>query len=321
MTEIGAETFASPLTAVATVLRLLSYGAALLAAGGMLFVAVISDRRPQDRPRLARAITVGAAVAALATVAGVGVQAMVLTGRGLDVVTDRSILSAVLASTFGTSAMVRVVALAVLALAVEALWRAWALALGLGAAVAVSGSFLLTGHTVTAQPGWLAIASGLTHTLAAAAWFGGLVLLGVAMRTRRAEDDAAGGAALVSRFSTLATGAVIVVSIAGALRVRTVMAVNLEALDSGYGLTLVAKVALVGVIFVVAGYNHRYLVPAVRAAEDSAWQRLRTTVRVESLALFAVIAMSAVLANLSPPGPAPVTAPAEASTRIGPGGG
>lgn len=307
MTEIGAESFASGLATAATLMRFVSYAAALVAAGGMLFVATIHDRRSQERPRLARAITVSAAVAALATMAGVGVQAALLTGRGLAAMGDPSVVSAVAGSTYGTSAVTRIVALSLLAVAATALWRTWAVALGLGAAVAVSGSFLLTGHSVTAQPGWLAIASGLAHTLAAAAWFGGLVLLGITMRARRAEGDATGGALLVSRFSTMATIAVIAVSIAGALRVGTVMPVTTAALSSGYGLTLAIKVALVGVIFAVAGYNHRYLVPAVRAAETGAWQRLRRTVRTETLALVVVIVASALLANLSPPNPAPAS--------------
>ncbi len=214
-------------------------------------------------------------------------------------------LSAVLESPFGTSAVVRVTALAVLALAVEALWRGWAVALGLGAAVAVSGSFLLTGHTVQAQPGWMAIGSALTHTVAAAAWFGGLILLGITLRRRTATATprpVLRWCRVSRRWQVIA---VIAVSVAGALRVRTIMPVSTAALDSGYGLTLVVKVALVAVIFAVAGYNHRYLVPAIRASEDGAWRRLRTTVRVEALALVVVIVASAMRANLSPPGPAP----------------
>lgn len=318
MTEIGAESFASGLATAATLVRFVSYAAALVAAGGMLFVATIHDRRSSERPRLARAITVSAAVAAIATVAGVGVQAALLTGRGIAAMGDPSVASAIVESTYGMSAVVRILALAVLSCAATAMWRTWAVALGLGAAVAVSGSFLLTGHSVQAQPGWLAIASGLAHTLAAAAWFGGLVLLGITMRTRRADGDATAGAVLVSRFSTMATIAVIAVSIAGALRVGTVMPLSTAALSSGYGLTLAIKVGLVGVIFAVAGYNHRYLVAAVRAAEAGAWQRLRTTVRIETLTLVVVIAASALLANLSPPGPGPAST-AAVQTRVSSG--
>lgn len=306
MREIVVESFGSPLLAAATVFRVLSYTAVLIASGGMLFLATVHDRRAEERPRLARAVTAAAAVAALATLVGVALQGALLTGRATSLI-DPGVASAVLESSFGTSAIVRIVALAALALAAIALWRAWAVALGLGAAVAVAGSYLLTGHTVQAEPGWLAVVSGLTHTLAAAAWFGGLVLLGITMRARRGDDDPAGAAGLVSRFSSLATIAVVVVSIAGLARIRTVVPLELDALSSGYGLTLAVKVLLVAVIFAVAGYNHRYLVPAIRRESTDAGRRLRATVRLEALALVVVIAASAVLANLSPPQPAAAT--------------
>jgi putative copper export protein len=84
-------------------------------------------------------------------------------------------------------------------------------------------------------------------------------------------------------------------------------------------MTLAVKVVLVGLILVVAGYNHRYLVPAIQAAGGGAARRLRTTVRMEALALVAVMAASAVLVNLSPPGPdAPAAAPASRSGQAQP---
>lgn len=246
-------------------------------------------------------MTVAAAAAVAATLLGVGVQAAAVTDRGVAAVTDADVLAAVSASPFGTSALMRIASLAVLALVVRTVWRRWAVALGLGSAVVASGSFLAAGHTVDADPAWLAIASGLAHTLAAAAWFGGLVLLAVTLRARRRDAHAAGSAAIVSRFSALATAAVVLVSVAGAARVTTLMPMDLAALGSAYGFVLAAKVLVVGLVLVIAGYNHRYLVPAVRAAGEGAQRRLRATVRCEGTALLVVIAVSAVLANLSPP--------------------
>lgn len=316
MEAIVGDTFATPLSAAVTACRFLSYAATLIAAGGMLFVVVIADRRPADRPRLGRGVTISAAVAMLATLAALGLQAAVLTGGGASALADADVVAAVLASTFGTSAVVRVAALALVAVAVVFAWRRWALALGLGAALAASGSFLLTGHTVEAEPGWLAVSSALIHTAAAAAWFGGLVFLRVMLRAHADDGDPVGRAALVARFSTMATIAVVMVSIAGALRVPTVMQVDAAALDTAYGGILAVKVVLVGLIFVVAGYNHRRLVPAIRAAEGGAEARLRTTIRVEAYALVAVIALSALLADFSPPGPTAATTPAAGAAAV-----
>lgn len=298
---IVGEAFASPMSAAAAVCRFLSYAATLLAAGGMLFVAVLADRRLGDLNRLVRGVQVFAGVGLLATLASVGIQAALLTGRGAHALADPDVLTAVLASTFGTSAAVRVGALVVIAVTVALAWRSWAVALGLGAALAASGSFLLTGHTVQGEPGWLTVGSALAHTVAAAAWFGGLVFLSMTLRARSGDGDPAGRAALVVRFSTMATLAVIVVSIAGVARVPTLMDVDAAALRTPYGLVLGVKVLLVGLIFVIAGYNHRRLVPAIRAAQGGAEHRLRTTVRGEALALVVVVALSALLADLSPP--------------------
>ena len=297
----------SPLSAAAAVLRFLSYAATLVTAGGMLFVVVVADRRVGDRPRLGRGVTLFAAVAVIATLGGLALQAAVLTGRGPATLADADVLAAIVESTFGTSAVVRVVALAVVAGAVTFAWRSWALALGLGAALAASGSFLLTGHTVEAEPLWGAVTSALTHTVAAAAWFGGLVFLAMTLRARAGDGDAAGRAALVARFSAMATIAVIAVSIAGAVRVPTVMRVDAAAVDTAYGAALALKVVLVTLVFVVAGYNHRRLVPAIRSAQGGAEQRLRTTIRIEAVVLVVVIVLSALLADLSPPGPPSAT--------------
>lgn len=301
MSEIVAEAFGSPLTVTATALRFVAYVGALVGAGGMAFAALVHDRRPSETPVLVRIVVVSAVVVAGATVLGVVVQGALITGRGLAAAADVSVMAAVLASPFGTSAIVRLLALTALVLAASFLWRSSAVALGLGAAVVVPGSFLLTGHTVQAEPTWLAITSALTHTLAAAVWFGGLVLLTATFRLRRGDADWSATAALVSRFSATATAAVILVTIAGTARVWTLMPVTAGAVASGYGRVLLAKVMLVGAVLVVGGYNRRYLVPAVSTAGGGGRRRLTSTVRLEAIALVAVITFSAVLVNLDPP--------------------
>lgn len=50
VSEIAAEMIASPLTGLATVVRFGAYLGALVAAGGMLFIAVVHDRRLANGP-------------------------------------------------------------------------------------------------------------------------------------------------------------------------------------------------------------------------------------------------------------------------------
>ena len=82
-------------------------------------------------------------------------------------------------------------------------------------AVVTIGSFAITGHTATSTPRWLVVNADVAHALAAAARFCGLVLLLAVLRRRKAEDDPVAGATLVSSFSTMATIAIVVVSVAG----------------------------------------------------------------------------------------------------------
>jgi putative copper export protein len=243
---------------------------------------------------------VGAALAVATTVLAVGVQGALLSGLGIRALADLTVIRGVLVTSFGVSALVRLAGLAVLLVALPRLWgRGPTVASGLGAA-AVIISFALTGHTISTEPRWLVVAANLSHTVAGAAWFGGLVLLAVALRGRRAADDAAGGGRLVARFSGVASVAVVLVTVAGtALAWSEVRA--LRALTSTtYGLTLLAKVALVAAVVALGAYNNRRLVPAVARRAEGGWDALRRTVRYEVVGIVAVLGLTGFLANLVP---------------------
>lgn len=284
----------------ATILRFLQYAAALLAAGGALFLIWVHDRRPQERDHLVRTVSLAAVAAIIATILGFGVQAALVTGLGIGAAFDATALADVAGSTFGASSAGLLVGLVILLVGVRRMWAGWAVVVAAVGAVVTIGSFAITGHTATSDPRWLVVTADVAHALAAAAWFGGLVLLLSVLRRRRAEDDPVGGATLVSRFSTMATAAIIVVSVAGfALGWAEVRA--LRALwSTGYGVTLIIKAALAGVILLIGGYNRRRLVPSIRAAGTGAWTKLRSTVLVEVIGLLLVLAVTAVLVNLIP---------------------
>lgn len=284
----------------ATILRLLQYAAALLAAGGVLFLIWVHDRRPEERAALVRTVTLAAITAIAVTIVGFAVQAALVTGLGISAAWNGSALADVAGSTFGASSAGLLIGLVVLLVGVRRMWAGWAVVVAAVGAVVTIGSFAITGHTATSTPRWLVVSADVAHALAAAAWFGGLVLLLSVLRRRRAEDDPVGSAALVSSFSTMATLAIVIVSLAGfALGWAEVRA--LRALwSTGYGLTLIIKVALAGLIMLVGGYNKRRLVPSIRAAGTEAWAKLRNTVLVEVIGLLLVLSVTAVLVNLIP---------------------
>lgn len=274
--------------------RFLAYGGTLLAAGGAFFLAFIHDGGP-DRARLRRLVLVGSGTGAVGILAALPVQAALATGQGAGALLQSGILGAVLKDGVGPATAVGLIGLVLLVVGDA---RRFPVAVGV---VLAAGSFALSGHTRSTDHQALMVGAAVVHAVAAAAWFGGLVLLAVSLRGRRDEEDHASSAGMVARFSTTATVAVVAVTAAGlALTWSEVRA--LRALTSTtYGWTLVAKVVIVALVGLAGAYNRLRLVPAVeRAPAPTGWRLLRRSVRLEAVALVAAIALTAVLVNVTP---------------------
>ncbi|WP_052664918.1 copper resistance CopC/CopD family protein [Nitriliruptor alkaliphilus] len=271
---------------VGSILRGLGYVGTLLAAGAVVFAAVVA-RGPADRRRAERVGRPAAVLGAAAVAVHLPVQAAAVSGFGLfTAVTDLGVLGDTLTSGFGQSWLARLVAL--LALAVP-----WFVArptpadrpsptvdteqtsdpkgtryplVWLGAAAALAlGSYLLDGHQNTVEPTWLLVGGDAVHLAGAAAWFGGLVLLWVTLRATRLEDDPVGAATVIARFSRLALWSVVALALAGTAMSFPLVR-SIDALTStSYGWMLLAKVGLVVVVVAIAAYNRQRLVPAITA--------------------------------------------------------
>lgn len=298
------------------VVRAAAYVGALLAAGALAFGLLVASR-PVDQARARRLAANGAVLAVAASLLALPVQGAAVAGVGLGEAFAPTVLRDVLASSFGTSTIVRVVAfVGLLALAgvVARAGRAGQLiALGLGGVGAAS--FALDGHQRIVEPVWLVASADVVHLLGAAVWFGGLVLLALSL-ARPPSSDAAGARAtalLVHRFSGVALVSVVVLGVAG-LAMAIPLVGSTDALTgTAYGRTLLVKTGLVAVVLAVAAYNRQRLVPAVVAAGTrqaggaadapsateaategaGAWGVLRQRVLVEVLVLVAVLGITA----------------------------
>ena len=315
---------ASGARAAGVAVRWITYAGSLVAVGAaaMLF----SLRAETARMAVRRLVLFTAAIGVIGSVLSVPVQAAEVSGLGLSVVSAPDLLSEVLAGGVGRAALVRIAGLVALMVAVWALGKSRNLPVALAgpAAAVVLVADLLTGHTVTTEPVWLAMSADIVHLAAAALWAGGMVALLVAMYSFRAEDDPLGAAEAVKAFSRMATWSVAALVIAGAvlgwLEVRTFDAL----ISTTYGRTLLVKVALGGAVIAVGAYNNRALVPAVERTAvaipvavsvgggsanppeppppepTAAWTRLRRTMIWEVVGLALVVAVTSVLVNLQP---------------------
>jgi copper transport protein len=272
---------------LAVVVRALRDSALLLAAGGAFFVLLIA-RFPADR-----AVIAAAAVAAAALSLGaIPLHGALLLGS-LDAGWAEAWSTASRTSQ-ALSAAVAIAGCAVLALGTRArsAFRMRTL-LGVGA-VAVIGSFPMTGHAMASAPRGVAIAALAVHVATAAFWFGSLPALLLGHRHAGPDIDA-----LLMRFSRVAVAAVAVLLAAG---IGSSL-LHLESLDalwtSLYGRLILTKAALLAVALGLAAGNRYGLMPRLTRAGTVG--RLRLTIGAEIAVLLAVLAATALLVGTPPP--------------------
>lgn len=172
----------------------------------------------------------------------------------------------------------------------------------LGALVAVAAPSVV-GHTRAYEPVPLLMATDILHLAAGAVWLGGLV--GLALTLRSLSGRAPDTAAVLARFSATAAGVLALLVVAGTLLGWRIVGSWSALFGTTYGRLLLIKVAVVGVVAVVALWNRQRLLPRARDAVGHAeLQRaaiaVRTAVRVEALLIVAVLGVTGFLTNQSP---------------------
>jgi copper transport protein len=127
-------------------------------------------------------------------------------------------------------------------------------------------------------------------------------------------DRFAATVGILGRFSTMAGISFAAIAVAGILLAIAEVGSVSNLFHTGYGQLLLLKVALVGVLLVLAWYNRMLLLPVLlrtagrgSAELRAAWPRLLGTVRLEALGVIAVLGVTSVLANGTPSNGAPST--------------
>jgi copper transport protein len=174
-------------------------------------------------------------------------------------------------------------------------------------ATVLSGALLLTlsltSHgAATLEIRASAICADFLHLLAAAVWGGGLLHLALSLWQSLWSAPPAVRrtvlAALVPRFSLLASGCVSTVLLTGAYTAWAQVLV-LPALRTPYGVTLLVKLALVLPLLGLGALNLLWVRPRL-AQEDTAGQWLRRAVTGEALLMVVILAVVGVLTSLEP---------------------
>ena len=174
-------------------------------------------------------------------------------------------------------------------------WSLWVLGVTASATMLVH---VVAGHAATGSTFWLLnIAVQWVHLTAVGVWVGGLFWLLLGLR----GADPAARAAAVARFVTVATLMLLVVLVTGLTRALAEIGSLGALVDTGYGITLLVKVALVAGLVLLGALNHFIWAPAVeRGDAGSAARRFSLNSRGELVVAMCILAATAVLSGLAP---------------------
>lgn len=173
------------------------------------------------------------------------------------------------------------------------------LALAVGAAL----SQTLSGHSRTKEPVWLMMVSDSIHIVVAGIWLGGLLVLALGFLGRwkgstfATEEDIA---SIVWRFSTLAGWSLLLVAASGVTMAVTIVGSWDVLFNTDYGVTLLVKTALVGMVVCMASLNRFLLVPRTTQSPKPTLPWLKRLVTCELIVLLIVVGITARLVQLNP---------------------
>jgi copper resistance protein D len=274
-----------------------------------------SSSGPGALPRTLRATTILVRIAApVAAISGVAWLALILINmtKYFGSAVDPEDLSLFFFETpFGTVSILRLTLLAISVLIAFLPWHGrWRFA-----ALALAGALLLItqawfGHAAEGTGLYRAVVITVyaIHTIAAAAWAGGLpVLLFALIEQRRFVHDEARACTLdiCSRFSLMAMVAVALIVLSGVANAGFRVGGSFGKLfDSDYGDVLLKKLAVVAAMLALAYFNRFIAASRLRAAlskgtKQIAW--LRYSVAFDIVLGALVLGLSAILGITMPP--------------------
>ena len=273
--------------------RALYYSALLAAAGGALFRLLVGE----FGTTLRRVLAAAGFCAVFLGVLQIGLRGALLADADTEGPFAAPVWRLGLHTTLFASLLVSSVGVFGCTVALPGDGKRWRWLGGLCAAIAVIG-FPLSGHTATANPRWLAIASLGCHVAAAMFWVGALWPLR-SLLTQRSRSSASVVLTLL-RFSGRAVPAVALLVLSGIVLAATRISEPLDLVRTSYGLLLLTKVAALCGLLVCAAWNRFGLTPALAGGQDVRL-RLRASILVEITLMAAVLSVTSVLAATSPP--------------------
>ena len=278
----------------AIVAKLIVYAGCFLAIGSTLYFLATPQLNEDAQSRLKRLVVLSAIIAAIASLSQIGIQAGRLLDDGMAGMADPEMLNLVKDAPLGTAVFLRVLGLAVLiafALSIPVAWL-----FGLLGAILTATSFSFVGHG-TEEPRLLMGALVTVHLLGISFWIGALSPL---RRESSGSSNIQQVGELAHRFGQQAAWVVGVLILAGGILAYRILGSVEVLFTSQYGLTLVAKVAIVSALLALAAANKLRFVPAMQRGDTHAALHLHRSIKWEMIAVGLILIITAVLTTITP---------------------
>jgi copper transport protein len=279
------------------------YVGLFLGAGGAFALAWMTRGRDGFRT-IAVFLLFGLVAAPLS----LGLQGLDALDAPLSHFLDPVIWKAALSTSFAWSVLIAMIALGLALLSLLLPGRRFlaliALA-GTGAALAASG------HASAADPQWLTRPLVFLHGAGIAFWTGALLPLGLALKRRTP-----GASALLGRFSRSILPVVAILVLSGVILAIIQVQTPEALLATAYGRILLAKLALLAVLFGFAAFNRWRLTAPVENGDAPARRALARAIAVEMLLVVAIFGVAAGWRFTPPPRALAIAAAQPASIHI-----
>ena len=267
----------------------------VVALGAM--VMMLAWRRVPVFEELAQRVTFWSVILlGAATLIGVLSQGVYTNVRPIASLFDLDLIQSTLTTRYGYGAVVRLLAVALALVALR--WRPlFVLVSGAG----IVASLAISGHAGTGRLPVAGVVLDLFHVSAASIWFGGLIMVVIALFRTHADAETKQQAFRV--FSNIALMCATVVVASGLLQATRQLHSWNALFTLAYGRLVITKTLLFLVIVLIAAGSR----VAVRRWNPNAQKALRTTVGIELLFALAVIVVTTILIGTSPTGAAPTS--------------
>lgn len=286
--------------------KIFLYVGLLLGVSGAFAIAWLAQGGRAGRRIVIAAILCGLVAAPLS----LGLQGLDALGAPFVRLAQPDVWQAGLATSFGRTVLVALVALGLGLLSLVgprggAELFAFAGLAGVGAALAASG------HASAAEPQWLTRPMVFLHGVGIAFWAGALAPLGLAMRRKPAE-----AAPFLRRFSQAILPVVAMLAATGIVLAVIQVQSPAALLETAYGRLLLVKLALLLFLFTLAAINRWKLTGPAEAGETEAQRRLVRSIGIEMLIVLAIFGVAAGWRFTPPPRALAIAAAQPASVHI-----